>query len=76
MLVSLFAIRDLEVWTFQRGVACCSMRIKERLAKGGQAGSRRTSFIKSSEEGHDKGSGASGMGAACEICDAFDGERF
>jgi hypothetical protein len=52
------------------------MRIKERLAKGGQAGSRRTSFIKSSEEGHDKGSGASGMGAACEICDAFDGERF
>jgi hypothetical protein len=52
------------------------MRIKERLAEGGQDGSARTSLIKSSVEGHDNGWGASGMGAACEICDAFDGERF
>ncbi len=58
------------------GFTCCSMRIKERLAEGGQDGSASTSLIKSSVEGHDNGWGASGMGAACEICDAFDGERF
>ena len=52
------------------------MRVSERLAEGGQEGSRRTSFIKSSEDGHVEGSGASGMGAAWEICDAFEGERF
>ncbi len=57
-------------------ITCCSMRVSERLAEGGQEGSRRTSFIKSSDDGHVEGSGASGMGAACEICDAFEGERF